>query len=54
MSLINSVAAGLTLSSPPDGSAKVAAGSIMLAYSVWGFVVAYFVTTVWYKRVLEK
>lgn len=54
VSLINSVAAGLTQETPPGGAAKVAAGSIMLAYSVWGFIVTYIATTIWYSRRLEK
>ena len=54
VSLINSVGAGLTVVIPPNGAAKVAAGSIMLAYSVWGFMVTYIATTIWYKKQLEK
>jgi len=50
--LINRVAGGL-VAGDVTGTAKVMAGSIMIAYVILGFIVAYVITTSWYSRVLE-
>ena len=51
--LIDKVAGGLGSANPVTASERVMAGSILIAYALLGFVVAYVVTTSWYQRVLE-
>lgn len=51
--LINGVAAGLADVPPgssPDGSARLIAAAILLAFTVLGFLDAYVLTTLWYGR----
>jgi hypothetical protein len=52
--LIDSVASGLTVGSGTSGSAKVVAGAIIFGYGAVGFLVGYFVTTLWYQNELNQ
>jgi len=56
-SLINTVAGGLEPVTPPagpTGPAVVMAASVLVAYTVLGFLCGYVVTTLWYGSRLEK
>jgi hypothetical protein len=52
--LIDTVAKGLTVASGTQGSAKVVAGAILFGYGAVGFLVGYFVTTLWYQNQLNR
>jgi hypothetical protein len=52
--LIDTVAQGLTVSTSPSSSAKIVAGAILFGYGAIGFLIGYFVTTIWYQTELEK
>jgi hypothetical protein len=54
--LVSNVARGLDSvpdGTPPSGAAQVAAGGILVLFSVLGFIMGYVVTTLWYSDALQ-